>query len=146
MWNVPKMVKTLDSILWQASPGKSSLDVAALGCPPFFAGAFLLPCGVSKRYGGVPRLQQLCWASLHGFWGPSLSPVPYCLVGDPAGRWSCFDSTPGERDVCKEQSQNAQVFAEHWLSWSPQLSSFKKGGQAGMVPYLKLSLLLLWRV
>lgn len=62
MWNVPKMVKTLDSVLWQASPGKSSLDVAALGCPPFFAGAFLLPCGVSKRYGSKASAAVLCLA------------------------------------------------------------------------------------
>lgn len=141
MWNVPKMVKTLDSVLWQASPGKSSLDVAALGCPPSLLELF---CSLAESAKGTAvRLQQLCCASLDGFWGLSLSPLPRCLVGDTAGRWPCFDSTPGERDVCKEQSQNAQVFAEHWLSWSPQLSSFKKGGQAGMVPYLKLSLLLL---
>lgn len=34
MWNVPKVVKMQNFVLWQTSPGKSHLDATALGCPP----------------------------------------------------------------------------------------------------------------
>lgn len=144
MWNVPKMVKTLDSVLWQTSPGKSSLDVAALGCPPSLLELFCSLAELAKGTAVCPGFSSCAEPRSMAFGGRHCHQCHAAWLGTQQAGGPALPAPLGRGTLAsKKQSQNAQVFAEHSLSWSPQLSSFKKGGQAGRVLYLKLSLLLL---
>ena len=117
MWNVPKMVKMQDFVLWQTSPGKSELDVTALGCPPLLQKAFAplqtqqkVPCACASA--ATANLGQ----GIIIFWVLSSSPATRVAVfGLWAGTWEawvyglfcqlcCGGGSLGERSGKKKSS------------------------------------------
>ena len=122
-----------------------------------FCRRLLLPCRLSKRY-HVPALQRLQQTLVKGllFFGccrrHQQLELP-CLVCElEHGRHGftvCFASSAvgvvalGRGVVKKRAVLNCPAVCCMMVSLSPQLSSFKGNGQAGIITYLKLRLLFL---
>lgn len=128
-------------------------------------GRLLLPCGVSER-SPVPALRRLQQTLVRGwlFLGccrrhHQQLELP-CLVCELEhgrhGHTVCFARSAtgvgasGRGVVKKNKTQRAVLNCTAvccvMVSLSPQLSSFKRNGQAGIITYFKFRLFLLWRV